>query len=1148
MVRIRGAVNEKKMLAVERPSSLHSPGHDPTDSARIISRENGTSSTAAPVCSSERLTSERLTSERLTSGLLQLTDQPLDSFLCPDDQATISGTPDQQLTKPPSPPPLPLVKSNQKAKSSLDKESTADELAPLNSVGKGEDDDLPLKSVPIDLKKSLAQVTELRRFYSPYLDQQTKYNHRLLWRDLPSLLELGRINHYLALANQCLEPVADQCQHYPIRVSDMSIECKYCHRYAYEGRFERLIEISLYPGLFGQQTSRLYNLLTITEYYTPPNYPLHPSTSCSYNDTSTIGKILNDLDGIYLLFASNQRPKLISTDVRVGPCVKWSCFLSTDPHFVDSAGQSAEESRDGNGDNEIHVKERVGKDESKYELKKPELTDLSGPGQLIDVHPFYYYYPRPLAPDRLAKSILNSDQHLLSEQSPRPMRVYGRVERSWIAMDSVSTNCRSQLDNGKAIVPQHELFSLTSANKYEQLTKKYGAKNVKTIINRQGKTLLSCHTGNIIASLNGQKVIKTKTQPLSKPEVTSNENSEVDESGDVDNDEEVEEVEELEEVSDDLILYTLLPLNDESGEEKSLVISSHFALIVVRASPEEIGEMTWSGYRLSEVEVRLRNYELVSVAELCPLSLRQWFLKEIISDQYSPANEGLIFYLTASEALNKGHFDSARVLGLEQFIHPLSNCLIDSQTVVVNKSLMSLGQGSSYIPFVSPDVDLSADPLTKAIQLWFRGCRRRYGLRGYEDSLCEEDEEKTSTDDSSEENNEDSVAQLFNQRIKSAEVVPDVRHFGVSTRELDSLRRDYGHDLVEWDEEQGIVHCLAAVFIFFTIHAETDKRTTDENGDYRVISDLIVLPGIHFRGHMQKMIEATSFLGKSETISDDRDSDSEEDNDQEPVDGNSSSRVKSTSSGGQRASSAANAFSGPNIPYLPLIDNSDQTADSPVSTVAAFPGPTSNLLTVYKAVKVKHERAKRGMVTAVIDLDDAKLVMPSYGNKMRTNRCRVTKIDAFVVDDGHWSLEKIDRAYSLHDHSFLWQVDQIVEEPNLDPNPNIPCSSGLHFWANPQDVFSMMGISSTMKKVDRLVEHVRPVPSYVAPRFIASTLEWPTNLNTEGLRQRRPSTHPLNEQSKSETVSEEDEKKLHPPPTPSTEMDEQDISSKTKQD
>lgn len=68
----------------------------------------------------------------------------------------------------------------------------------------------------------------------------------------------------------------------------------------------------------------------------------------------------------------------------------------------------------------------------------------------------------------------------------------------------------------------------------------------------------------------------------------------------------------------------------------------------------------------------------------------------------------------------------------------------------------------------------------------------------------------------------------------------------------------------------------------------------------------------------------------------------------------------------------------------------------------------------------------------------------SYGAECRCDKAKVLKIMSL---DGS---ENYDAACSIHDHTFIYKIDEYVEEPQYDSNRSNICSSGIHFFIDKQ--------------------------------------------------------------------------------------------------
>ena len=82
-----------------------------------------------------------------------------------------------------------------------------------------------------------------------------------------------------------------------------------------------------------------------------------------------------------------------------------------------------------------------------------------------------------------------------------------------------------------------------------------------------------------------------------------------------------------------------------------------------------------------------------------------------------------------------------------------------------------------------------------------------------------------------------------------------------------------------------------------------------------------------------------------------------------------------------------------------------------------------------------------------------KLLIPSGAKRVRhwSGKCRASEalvLETFMINQDR-SLEKqFDGliTYSAWQNSFSYKVGETVKEPYFDPNPNIACTRGIHFY------------------------------------------------------------------------------------------------------
>lgn len=114
--------------------------------------------------------------------------------------------------------------------------------------------------------------------------------------------------------------------------------------------------------------------------------------------------------------------------------------------------------------------------------------------------------------------------------------------------------------------------------------------------------------------------------------------------------------------------------------------------------------------------------------------------------------------------------------------------------------------------------------------------------------------------------------------------------------------------------------------------------------------------------------------------------------------------------------------------------------------------------TAYKKIFCKNEYGFLRYAIATLEISKrSKRVMTSY--KCRSATAKVVKIE--VLSSGWYSSisnEKIKKGYSNYNpNPFVYEVGKIVRcKPKFDPNPNQPCSAGIHWFLNKHDALNYL--------------------------------------------------------------------------------------------
>ena len=74
-----------------------------------------------------------------------------------------------------------------------------------------------------------------------------------------------------------------------------------------------------------------------------------------------------------------------------------------------------------------------------------------------------------------------------------------------------------------------------------------------------------------------------------------------------------------------------------------------------------------------------------------------------------------------------------------------------------------------------------------------------------------------------------------------------------------------------------------------------------------------------------------------------------------------------------------------------------------------------------------------------LEIPKGAIVFSINGDKCRTNKCKVL------------SISNGDIAYSIHDHSFTYEVGKEIEIQDFNLMYNIECGSGIHFFKTRED-------------------------------------------------------------------------------------------------